>query len=65
MTAKAGMRVSMNYIEPDVFDKKSTLSPEEEEYQRKYLDYKVSRWPEVNGIEMVRPDYKGNGTVKL
>ena len=65
MTAKAGMRVSMNYIEPDVVEKKSALSPEEEEYKRKYLDYKVSRWPELNGIEMVRPDYKGNGTVKL
>ena len=64
MTMKAGKRVSMRQIEPDV-EKESTLSPEEVEYQRKYLDYKAVKWPEVNGIEMVRPDYKGIGTVKL
>ena len=64
MTMKAGKRVSMSQIEPDV-EKESKLPPEEVEYQRKYLDYKAVKWPEVNGIEMVRPDYKGNGTVKL
>ena len=64
MTMKAGKRISMKEIEPEV-EKESSLPPEEVEFQRKYLDFKVSRWPEVNGIEITRPDYKGNGSVKL
>ena len=65
MTMKGGKRVSMEKIEPETVEKESTLSPEEVVFQKKFLDYKVSRWPEVNGIEMERPDYKGKGTVKL
>ena len=57
MTMKGGKRVSMQKIEPETVEKESTLSPEEVVFQKKFLDYKVSRWPEVNGIEMERPDY--------
>ena len=57
MTMKGGKRVSMEKIEPETVEKESTLSPEEVVFQKKFLDYKVSRWPEVNGIEMERPNY--------
>ena len=40
-------------------------SQDELDYDRKYLDFAKVTFPEVNPIEMLLPDHKGNGQVRL
>ena len=65
-TVKRGRTISQEEIEPlEVGSGGEKISAEEAEFNRKYVDYSKFKWPEVNEIEMTRPDYRGKGTVKL
>ena len=37
------------------------MSMEEIEHKKKFIDYASVTYPEVNPIEMILPDLKGNG----
>ena len=66
MTMKRGRVMSKEEIDPVQFDTSGKeVTPDEAEYNRKYFDYTKVKWPEINPIELVRPDYKQKGTVKL
>ena len=65
-TIKRGRTISQQEIDPVQHNSDGSVVPEEElEFQRKYVDFNKIKWPEVNEIEMVRPDYKSKGKVKL
>lgn len=42
-------------------DDGTPMSEEELTHKRKYLDYASMSFPEVNPIEMLLPEHKGNG----
>ena len=41
------------------------MSEEEIKVKRKYIDFAATTFPEVNPIDLVRPEIKGNGEVRL
>ena len=66
MTMKGGRVMSKKEIAPAEFDTSGKeITAEEAEFNRKYVDFNKLKWPEVNPIELVRPDYKQKGRVKL
>ena len=40
-------------------------SKEEALFQKKYTDFATETFPEINPVDVIQPDYKGQGTVKL
>ena len=59
MTMKHGRVMSKEEVDPVQFDTSGKeVTPDEAEYNRKYFDYTKVKWPEINPIELVRPDYK-------
>ena len=41
------------------------LPKEEALFQKKYTDFATETFPEINPVDVIQPDYKGQGTVKL
>lgn len=60
---RGGRTISTEKIEQN--EDGTPLSNEEQELKKKFIDFAKTTFPEVNPIDLVLPDFKGNGQVRL